>query len=50
VVRSLRHLPRAVQSVLALEPNISPGSDVFRARNSAVLGRGLHFPIAMEGL
>ena len=50
VVRSLRHLPAAVQRVLALEPNIIAWSDVFaRKENALFLGRGLHFPIAMEG-
>jgi glucosamine--fructose-6-phosphate aminotransferase (isomerizing) len=50
VVRSLRHLPSAVQSVLALEPNIMAWSDVFARKEHALfLGRGLHFPIAMEG-
>ncbi len=50
VVRSLRHLPAAVQSVLALEPNIIAWSDVFARKEDALfLGRGLHFPIAMEG-
>jgi glucosamine--fructose-6-phosphate aminotransferase (isomerizing) len=49
-VRSLRHLPAAVQGVLALEPNIIAWSDVFaRKENALFLGRGLHFPIAMEG-
>jgi len=50
VVRSLRHLPAAVQSVLALEPNIIAWSDVFaRKENVLFLGRGLHYPIAQEG-
>ena len=50
VVRNLRHLPAAVQSVLALEPNIIAWSDVFaRKENALFLGRGLHYPIAMEG-
>jgi glucosamine--fructose-6-phosphate aminotransferase (isomerizing) len=50
VVRSLRHLPAAVQKVLALEPNIIAWSDVFARKEDALfLGRGLHFPIAMEG-
>ena len=50
VVRSLRHLPAAVQSVLALEPNIIGWSDLFaRKENALFLGRGLHFPIAQEG-
>ncbi|HWY72425.1 MAG TPA: glutamine--fructose-6-phosphate transaminase (isomerizing) [Burkholderiaceae bacterium] len=50
VVRSLRHLPAAVQSVLALEPNIIAWSDVFARKEDALfLGRGMHYPIAMEG-
>ena len=50
VVRSLRHLPAAVQSVLALEPNIIAWSDLFARKEHALfLGRGMHFPIAMEG-
>jgi glucosamine--fructose-6-phosphate aminotransferase (isomerizing) len=50
VVRGLRHLPAAVQRVLALEPNIIAWSDVFARKEDALfLGRGLHFPIAMEG-
>jgi glutamine---fructose-6-phosphate transaminase (isomerizing) len=50
VVRSLRHLPAAVQSVLALEPHLIAWSDVFaRKENALFLGRGMHFPIAMEG-
>jgi glucosamine--fructose-6-phosphate aminotransferase (isomerizing) len=50
VVRSLRRLPAAVQRVLALEPNIIAWSDVFaRKENALFLGRGPHFPIAMEG-
>jgi glutamine---fructose-6-phosphate transaminase (isomerizing) len=49
-VRGLRHLPAAVQSVLALEPNIIAWSDIFaRKENALFLGRGLHYPIAMEG-
>jgi glucosamine--fructose-6-phosphate aminotransferase (isomerizing) len=50
VVRGLRHLPSAVQSVLALEPNIIAWSDVFVRKDHALfLGRGLHYPIAQEG-
>jgi len=50
VVRSLRHLPAAVQSVLALEPSIIAWTDVFARKEHALfLGRGMHFPIAMEG-
>jgi glutamine---fructose-6-phosphate transaminase (isomerizing) len=46
----LRHLPAAVQSVLALEPQIIAWSETFvRKEHALFLGRGLHYPIAMEG-
>ncbi len=49
-IRRLRHLPAAVQSVLALEPHLIAWSESFaRKENALFLGRGLHFPIAMEG-
>ena len=47
---ALRHLPVALQAVLALEPQIIAWSEDFaRKENALFLGRGLHFPIAMEG-
>jgi glucosamine--fructose-6-phosphate aminotransferase (isomerizing) len=47
---ALRHLPAAVQAVLALEPQIMAWSDDFAAKENALfLGRGLHYPIALEG-
>ncbi|CAE6851969.1 Glutamine--fructose-6-phosphate aminotransferase [isomerizing] [Paraburkholderia domus] len=49
-VRQLRHLPAALNSVLALEPQIIAWSDAFSRKESALfLGRGLHYPIALEG-
>ncbi len=49
-IRSLRHLPAAVQSVLALEPQIIAWSETFAKKEHALyLGRGLHYPIALEG-
>jgi glutamine---fructose-6-phosphate transaminase (isomerizing) len=46
----LRHLPAAVQSVLALEPAIIAWAEAFAKRENALfLGRGLHYPIALEG-
>jgi glucosamine--fructose-6-phosphate aminotransferase (isomerizing) len=46
----LRHLPAAVQSVLALEPSIMAWAEAFAKRQNALfLGRGLHYPIALEG-
>ena len=49
-LKALRHLPVALQSVLALEPQIIAWSEDFaRKENALFLGRGLHYPIAMEG-
>ncbi len=49
-LENLRHLPVAVQSVLALEPQIMAWADAFARREHALfLGRGLHYPIALEG-
>jgi len=49
-VKSLRHLPAALNSVLALEPQIIAWSEEFsRKENALFLGRGMHFPIALEG-
>jgi glutamine---fructose-6-phosphate transaminase (isomerizing) len=46
----LRHLPAALNSVLALEPQIIAWSEDFaRKENALFLGRGLHYPIALEG-
>jgi glucosamine--fructose-6-phosphate aminotransferase (isomerizing) len=49
-LKALRHLPAAVQSVLALEPQVMAWSELFsRKENALFLGRGLHYPIALEG-
>jgi glucosamine--fructose-6-phosphate aminotransferase (isomerizing) len=49
-VKALRHLPVAVQAVLALEPQVIAWSEEFaRKENALFLGRGLHYPIALEG-
>ncbi|HEX4986667.1 MAG TPA: glutamine--fructose-6-phosphate transaminase (isomerizing) [Burkholderiales bacterium] len=49
-LKRLRHLPAAVQSVLALEPHLIAWSERFASKEDALfLGRGLHYPIAMEG-
>jgi glucosamine--fructose-6-phosphate aminotransferase (isomerizing) len=49
-LKALRHLPVAVQSVLALEPQVVAWSEAFaRKENALFLGRGLHYPIALEG-
>lgn len=49
-LKQLRHLPAALTSVLALEPQIIAWADAFaRKENALFLGRGLHYPIALEG-
>ncbi|MDD0816955.1 glutamine--fructose-6-phosphate transaminase (isomerizing) [Curvibacter sp. HBC28] len=49
-LRAMRHLPAALQAVLALEPQIiSWAEDFARKENALFLGRGLHYPIALEG-
>lgn len=50
LLTALRHLPRALESVLSIEPKIAAWAKRFKNKNHALfLGRGLHFPIAMEG-
>jgi len=47
---ALRHLPVAVQKVLALEPEIRHWAEKFANKHHALfLGRGHHYPIALEG-
>ncbi|APR36729.1 glutamine--fructose-6-phosphate transaminase (isomerizing) [Paraburkholderia sp. SOS3] len=49
-LEQLHHLPAAVNSVLALEPQIERWAEEFARRDHALfLGRGLHYPIALEG-
>jgi glucosamine--fructose-6-phosphate aminotransferase (isomerizing) len=49
-LKALRHLPAALQAVLALEPQVIAWSEEFaRKENALFLGRGLHYPIALEG-
>ncbi|ANB74261.1 glutamine--fructose-6-phosphate aminotransferase [Paraburkholderia phytofirmans OLGA172] len=49
-LKLLRHLPAALNSVLALEPQIIAWSEEFSRKEHALfLGRGLHYPIALEG-
>ena len=49
-LQELRHLPAAVQKVLALEPQIAELANHFADKQHALfLGRGMHFPIAAEG-
>jgi glucosamine--fructose-6-phosphate aminotransferase (isomerizing) len=49
-LKALRHLPVALQAVLALEPQVIAWSEEFTSKEHALfLGRGLHYPIALEG-
>jgi len=49
-LKQLRHLPAALNSVLALEPQIIAWAEDFSKKENALfLGRGLHYPIALEG-
>jgi glucosamine--fructose-6-phosphate aminotransferase (isomerizing) len=49
-IKALRHLPVAIGSVLALEPQIIGWAERFASKENALfLGRGLHYPIALEG-
>ena len=49
-LQALRHLPAAIQAVLALEPSIIAWAERFaKKQNALFLGRGLHYPIALEG-
>jgi len=49
-LKAMRHLPVALQAVLALEPQVMGwAQDFARMHNALFLGRGLHYPIALEG-
>jgi len=49
-LKAMRHLPLSVAAVLALEPQIIAWSEDFaRKENALFLGRGMHYPIALEG-
>jgi glucosamine--fructose-6-phosphate aminotransferase (isomerizing) len=49
-LHSLRHLPKAIAAALALEPQVIGWSERFARKEHALfLGRGLHYPIALEG-
>jgi glutamine---fructose-6-phosphate transaminase (isomerizing) len=49
-LKAMRHLPSALAAVLALEPQIISWAEDFTDKEHALfLGRGLHYPIALEG-
>ncbi|NYT25334.1 glutamine--fructose-6-phosphate transaminase (isomerizing) [Alcaligenaceae bacterium] len=50
LLKDLRHLPVAIGAVLALEPQIMAWAERFASKEHALfLGRGMHYPIALEG-
>lgn len=50
IVDQLRHLPRIVEQVLKLDAQIAQLSERFGDKHHALfLGRGAHYPIALEG-
>jgi glutamine---fructose-6-phosphate transaminase (isomerizing) len=49
-LKAMRHLPSALAAVLALEPQVISWAEDFAGKENALfLGRGLHYPIALEG-
>ena len=49
-IDQLRFVPGSIQHALNLEPQIQAWADMFAPRDHALfLGRGLHFPVALEG-
>ncbi len=50
VVEQLRHLPGIIDDVLKLDDEIKEVANDFADKNHALfLGRGMHYPVAMEG-
>jgi glucosamine--fructose-6-phosphate aminotransferase (isomerizing) len=49
-LKAMRHLPAQLSAVLALEPQLISWAEDFAGKENALfLGRGLHYPIALEG-
>jgi glucosamine--fructose-6-phosphate aminotransferase (isomerizing) len=50
MIAAMRHLPAALQLALQVEPQVKAWAGNFaQKRHALFLGRGLHYPIAMEG-
>lgn len=50
LLQALRHLPAALTHVLQVEPAIAKWAAIFATKEHMLfLGRGIHYPIAMEG-
>ncbi len=49
-IEQLRYIPGSIQHALNLEPQIQAWSERFARRDHALfLGRGIHYPVALEG-
>ena len=49
-IEQLRYVPGSIQHALNLEPQIQAWSERFAQRDHALfLGRGIHYPVALEG-
>jgi len=49
-LQSMRHLPVAISAALALEPQLIVWAEQFaKMENALFLGRGVHYPVALEG-
>jgi glucosamine--fructose-6-phosphate aminotransferase (isomerizing) len=50
MITAMRHLPVALQHALQVEPQVKAWAERFSEKRHALfLGRGMHYPIAMEG-
>ena len=50
MIAAMRHLPVALQHALQVEPQVKAWAERFSEKRHALfLGRGMHYPIAMEG-
>jgi glucosamine--fructose-6-phosphate aminotransferase (isomerizing) len=50
LLKSLWHLPAALSAILSVEEKVKSWARLFAAKQHALfLGRGIHYPIAMEG-
>ncbi|WP_374567911.1 glutamine--fructose-6-phosphate transaminase (isomerizing) [Nitrosomonas sp.] len=50
LIMTMRHLPKALQQALKVEPEVKHWAQRFaQKRHALFLGRGVHYPIAMEG-
>ncbi|SDX40683.1 glutamine--fructose-6-phosphate transaminase (isomerizing) [Nitrosomonas oligotropha] len=50
LIMTMRHLPKALQQALLVEPQVEIWAQHFaQKRHALFLGRGVHYPIALEG-